>query len=219
VKKGRQVPSILDNMFSGGDAVADSVSLRDYYARLLHYEGHAKQDLIDPWTDELRNSITDDLREAVQSKRVKERLCPIQRGSENQSVGNQIASGVFNRLGSGTSSFHLLPCPGSGYPDRMAVARTGGQKIAIEVKATKTWDPKDRNRRVLTSSSSKMRKHFAAPFLHLLVTIVYAMEEQGARVKNVRLDFLEPTTIVNVRLEASVNHYLLTSGSHTAVVI
>ncbi len=35
----------------------------------------------------------------------------------------------------------------------------------------------------------------------------------------IRLDFLEPDTAVNVRLEASVNHKILAAGPHRSKVI
>lgn len=87
------------------------------------------------------------------------------------------------------------------------------------MKATSDWNAQDSNRRVLTSSSEKLRAQFEAPIFHLLCTAMYAYEENGARIGCVRLDFLEPSSPVNVRLEASVSHKLLTNGTHASLVI
>ena len=40
----------------------------------------------------------------------------------------------------------------------------------------------------------------------------------SAKIGRIRLDFLEPTTLVGVRLEASVSHKILCSGSHRSIV-
>ena len=55
---------------------------------------------------------------------------------------------------------------------------------------------------------------FRAPIRHLLTTICYRVIDGAYRVTDVRLDFLQPTTEVQVRFEASVNHRILNSGNH-----
>jgi len=94
-----------------------------------------------------------------------------------------------------------------------------GCHIAFELKATSDWDPKGTNRIVLTSSSKKLRdpKFFSPPICHLLCTAQY--DRTSAVVNWLRLDFLEPTTEVNVRFEASVNHKILAAGSHQKITI
>ena len=104
-----------------------------------------------------------------------------------------------------------LPTPG----------KTKGQVtyFALEVKATSDWNPNDSNRRVITSSSEKIRKQFSEPIHHLLFTLLYKIETGFAVIEHMRLDFLEPTTPVSVRLEASVNHKLLSHGTPASFVI
>ena len=85
--------------------------------------------------------------------------------------------------------------------------------------ATGNWNPGDSNRRVLTSSSEKLRSHFCSPIHHLLLTVVYTRGNTSATIQAFRLDFLEPTTTVNVRLEASVNHKILEHDPHHSRVI
>lgn len=87
------------------------------------------------------------------------------------------------------------------------------------MKATSGWNPKDANRRVLTSSSKKLRSQFSEPIHHLLLTVLYSNSQNSANIERIRLDFLEPTTIVNVRLEASVNHKILANSLHYCKMI
>jgi hypothetical protein len=101
----------------------------------------------------------------------------------------------------------------------MIVIKSTNQKIPLEIKATSCWNPKDSNRRVLSSSSRKLRKFFQNPICHLLGTILYTVIGNGRQIDAVRLDFIEPETIVNIRLEAEVNHRLLSEGQHRSITI
>ncbi|MEA3188922.1 MAG: hypothetical protein QOD99_2752 [Chthoniobacter sp.] len=57
------------------------------------------------------------------------------------------------------------------------------------------------------------------PIHHLLCTVLYRISPTTAEIHAIRLDFLEPPTPVNVRLEASVNHKILATGSHSFIVL
>ena len=98
------------------------------------------------------------------------------------------------------------------------MARGDFRQIALEMKATSNWNPNDTNRRVLTSSSNKLRERFVPPVYHLLCTVIYQIEDEFARIEDVRLDFIEPNTQVSVRLEASVSHRILTNGTHQNII-
>ena len=93
--------------------------------------------------------------------------------------------------------------------------------MPLEMKATANWDEKDANRRVLTSSSKKLQDQFSGPIYHLLLTVLYSehTDEDLVLIDAIRLDFLEPTTPVSVRLEASVNHKILATGNHYSKII
>ena len=91
--------------------------------------------------------------------------------------------------------------------------------MPLELKATSCWNDKDTNRRVLTSSSKKLRQNFSSPIYHLLFTAVYNKNRDPITIDKIRLDFLEPTTRVNVRLEASVSHKILANGRHYAIIL
>ncbi len=121
------------------------------------------------------------------------------------------------QLTKGLKEFQLEKCVGAGYPDRMLVRH--GHRIALEIKATSDWNPSDSNRRVLTSSSEKLRRHFHPPIHHLLCTVFYSLKDDCAVIGALRLDFLEPDSIVNVRLEVSVSHKLLAAAKHHSALI
>ena len=194
-------------------------TLADYYRDLLVWEEIAFVSLIERWPAELVGEVEEDFRTAVASSKIKGASCPIRPRSTNQSIGNQVEEFIVSRLAPRTTRFKILPCSGAGYPDKTLVQNSSGLKIAFEIKATSAWNPADSNRRVLTSSSEKIRRAFKPPVYHLLCTLLYTVQEGSARIDAVRLDFIEPTTSVNVRLEASVNHKILASGSHKSIVI
>lgn len=126
---------------------------------------------------------------------------------------------MIRLLAARLSDFDLRKCAGAGYPDRELIQVASGLKIPLEVKATADWDPNDSSRRVLTSSSGKLRTQFSEPIHHLLLSIVYEISSPAnAMISSIRLDFLEPTTRVGVRLEASVSHKILCTGSHRSIV-
>lgn len=139
----------------------------------------------------------------------------------NQSKGNVAARVAREALDSTPDRLRVFPLPGPGYPDSIMFMPDLSFSCCLEWKATSKWLDADGNRRVLTSSPYKIIKalrqgHFTAAPCHLIITIIY--ENDLAIVKGVRLDFLEPDSPVNVRLEASTSHNLLSSGYHHSVI-
>ena len=194
-------------------------NLNDYYTDLLNWEGVTPTPLVQTWPVRLRQVIEADIISAVNTSGVKGSNCPILPGSTNQSIGNQVENYTIPLLQKYTSSFTMGPCSGSGYPDKTLTCSSTRLKMPLEVKATSDWNPSDSNRRVLTSSSIKLRNQFTAPIHHLLLTVVYTPATTHATIDAIRLDFLEPSTSVSVRLEASVNHKILSRGPHHSKVI
>lgn len=194
-------------------------NLADYYCALLKWEQVPPKQLVYPWPLRLREAVESDIRRAVLKSGIKGEHCPIRPNSTNQSIGNQVEAFVVNRLIPHGSSYCISPCPGAGYPDKMLADSTSTLTMSLELKATSDWNPSDTNRRVLTSSSRKLRQRFRTPIYHLLMTVLYTNTRDCARIDAIRLDFLEPTTSVNVRLEASVNHKILATGPHHSVII
>ena len=189
-------------------------TMEDYYRDILIWENVPPRTLIDQWPVGLRNAIEADFVSAVASSSLIGASCPITPGSSNQSVGNQVEAYTVARLTGRLTGFHLGPCSGAGYPDKKLVQAGTGLSIPLEMKATSDWNPRDSNRRVLTSSSAKLRSQFPGPVHHLVATVIYSGNPGGVRIDRLRLDFLEPNTAVSVRLEASVNHKILATGSH-----
>jgi hypothetical protein len=190
-----------------------------YYAGLLRWEGVRPRRLTKAWPLRLVRQVEVDFRKAVMSH-LHNKSCPIRPGTTNQSVGNQVEQFAISLLKPALRRFRIENCRGSGYPDRMLVRVNDGYKTALEVKATGHWDAKNMQRRVLTASSRKLITRFNPPVCHLLCTIVHdPIDRRLVRIRTVRLDFLEPTTVVDVRLEASVSHKSLDEAPHHCCVI
>lgn len=193
------------------------MTFSEFYDELQKREGFEPKSLVDAWPAALANEIAEDFLQGVNSQPLKGSVCPVRAGSSNQSIGNQVEAFVVPKLVTGLRKFRLEKCSGAGYPDQQL--RSADLLIPLELKATGDWNPADSNRRVLTSSSEKLRRYFKSPIYHLLCTVLYTAETGGTRIDAIRLDFLEPTSPVSVRLEASVNHKLLATGKHKSVTI
>jgi len=143
---------------------------------------------------------------------------PTGKARTNQSKGNVLEKALCEALtnAAGDLSVHSLKS-GRGYPDRRLHSAARNLSVCLEIKATTQWNAADGNRRVLTSSPDKIRAAIAAgelpnPPCHLVATIHYS--DANTVPHGLRLDFLEPNTVVGVRLEASTSHQLLHNGAH-----
>jgi hypothetical protein len=194
-------------------------TLGDYYKKLLLWEDQPFVPLVHAWDPNDVDLITAEFQIAIERSQLKSRLVPIVRDSSNQSIGNQVESFFIRLVGQHLTSHILEKCPGNGYPDRVLREGANGRQFPFEIKATSDWNPSDSNRRVLTSSSDKLRRCFEPPFCHILATLCYEKKTEGIFVTDVRLDFLQPNTPVNIRLEASVNHKILSRGDHPSILI
>jgi hypothetical protein len=140
----------------------------------------------------------------------------------NQALGNLMHKHFVKEFNKNASAnVRITSCAGAGYPDNFLSITKGNRttNYCLEFKATSDWNPKDSNRRVLFSSTKKLRdkiseKLIPANPLHILLTINYA--KSSGKIAGLRLDFLDPTTLVNTRLEASTTHKLLHVSKHTS---
>ena len=188
-------------------------TFEEYYKELSKREGFDQRELISVWDKNLIDEVSQDFEQAVASSEFIDSLCSIRENSSNQSIGNQVAGYAIDELNEHLKIYKIEKCSGSGYPDRL-LEKGDFKNIALEMKATSEWNPNDANRRVLTSSSKKIRDKFTAPIYHLICTIIYQNSNQQYKIKIVRLDFIEPHTSVYIRLEASVSHKLLENKDH-----
>jgi hypothetical protein len=177
--------------------------------------------LIRDWTAQEIVTVEAALRAAIAASNVLSSAIPNFAGISNQSKGNKAADHFI-----ATVPPHL-PAPstivhaqGAGYPDRIFLF--GAVGFCMELKATSNWRSGDSNRRVLTSAPDKMRQlvnsgQLGNPPAHLICTVLYS--EVNSTVTGIRLDFLKPDSLVNIRLEASTSQRLLTQGLHHKVNI
>ena len=191
-------------------------NLQEFFSDLLNWEGQQYRELTHPWQRELRDSIISAFQNAVSESSVKGSVCSLPPGTTNQSIGNEIEKYIVPKLDSVISGYSISNCSGAGYPDQKLIRQNPKLHIPLEMKATAKWKDTDGNRRVLTSSSKKLRTQFTKPIYHLLLTVLYSKQdgEDFATIDTIRLDFIEPTTTVSVRLEASVNHKILVNDQH-----
>jgi len=192
-------------------------SFSEYYKDLLKWEEVDVQELITNWDLDLIAEIITDFEQSIGASSLIGSLCQIRENSSNQSIGNQAQVFTIEKLNHQLKVFTIENCSGAGYPDTI-LTKDAFRHIALEFKATSDWNPNNSNRRVLTSSSKKLRSKFVLPIYHLLCTVIYQIEGESARVVAMRLDFIEPTTQVSVRLEASVNHKTLTGAEHQSIL-
>ncbi len=194
-------------------------TLEQYYIQLQTREGMPPSRLVAPWTAQEIDAISGAFCTLFDGEGIRGAAVPIRGESTNQSIGNQVADFFVGILYNRLPEHQVVPCPGAGYPDRALHSQATGKSFPFELKATSNWDPSDSNRRVLTSSSRKLRERFHDPINHVLATVIYQRAGDVYEVKGLRLDFLEPTTLVNVRLEGSVSHRLLTRSGHRSLTI
>jgi hypothetical protein len=193
--------------------------IADYYNELQRREGLEPVELVAAWLQADADAISAAFRNAFSTSRITEQTIPIRAGSTNQSIGNQVADFFVPVMNQHLQQFRIDACPGGGYPDKILVEIASGRTFPLELKATSTWNVADSNRRVLTSSSRKLRQRFPGAVNHVLATVLYSMGAGVSRVQSLRLDFIEPGTLVNIRLEASVSHRLLAEATHRSTTI
>src|SRR5438094_1911663 len=175
--------------------------IAEYYDELQRREGLEPVQLVAEWSEADTDAISTAFRNAFAASRITEQTIPIRVGSSNQSIGNQVADFFAPVINQRLEQYRIDACPGGGYPDKILVEIASRRTFPFELKATSTWDATDANRRVLTSSSRKLRQRFPGAVNHVLATMLYATGAGVSRVQSLRLDFIEPGTLVSIRLE------------------
>jgi hypothetical protein len=176
--------------------------------------------LIRPWTNAEITSVEGAITTAVNASGIVGTVIPNFTGT-NQSKGNKAAKHLVSIVAPHLPApHHITNARGGGYPDR--IFNIGNLGFCMELKATSNWNDTDANRRVLTSTPVKMRglvnaQTIGAPPAHLVCTVFYS--ELHSTVTGLRIDFLDPSSEINIRLEASTSQRLLTQSTHAKVIL
>ncbi len=192
----------------------------DYLLEVQQRNGLQPIPLIRAWTQAEITAVEAAIRAAVNGSGIVGSVIPNFVGT-NQAKGNRAADHFVAVVPPQLPQPNrIVPATGGGYPDRLFVTAATG--YCMELKATSNWQIGDANRRVLTSAPDKMRRLVnmglvGNPPAHMICTVLYS--EATSRVTGVRLDFLEPGSEVNIRLEASTSQRLLTQGPHHRAMI
>lgn len=212
-----------------GESEIKRVGLEAFYEMALARDGiDDAPPLIAAWSQEEASLVEDRIRMAiVECGIIGQKLPAFDTTHDgfartNQSKGNVAAESLANSLNHDRYRLIIETLNGAGYPDRRLFLPDVDFACCFEIKATSVWNERDSNRRVLTSSPSKLLRalkegRLSIPLKHLIGTVLY--HRVTGVVEGVRLDFLEPNSPVNVRLEASTSHQLLSGGLHRASVI
>jgi len=199
---------------SRSDTVGRVDDLEDYFQRLLNWEGQPATALVAAWEDKFVQEIKENFRSAFERAAFRGKILKVEEDISNQAVGNRVAEFFTAAISPHLSAYRVEACSGPGYPDKKLIRREGERVFVLELKATSEFDAKDSNRIVLTSSSRKLRRDVRAPVNHLLATICYQKDGVEIVLEHLRLDFLEPTTPVDMRLEGSVSRKALARAAH-----
>jgi hypothetical protein len=141
--------------------------------------------------------------------------------TSNQAVGNRLEAFLAQKISARLKGFRIEPCAGQGYPDSRLVRIRDNKAFPLEFKATQGFNSNDNNRMVLMCSTEKLRRDFTPPINPLLATACYQRIGTHLWVRSVRLDYMDPTTPVMIRLEASVSKRLLVShqGAFSSIIV
>ena len=189
-------------------------NLGDYFGELGSREGKPKMQLAARWAWKEIRSITRCLRNAFVRCHFDRNPLVVDSNVTGPAMGNKLADYFATQIDMNLRVFKIQKCAGQGYPDRRLLRVANQRSYALELKATRSFEPKSNHRVILTCSTRKLRRHFVAPINHLLVTIFHNKEGNNVWIRNFRIDFLEPWTKVRVRLEASVSQHLLAKSQH-----
>lgn len=191
----------------------------EYYKDLLEYRGECPRDMIRDWQDSEIRAIKKAVKNAVDSAGFIGTTMEGFEEKSNQARGNE-AEKIFLELVRPKlkAPFQIEDAPGPGYPDK--IFKNGEEGYCMEFKATSKWDDTDTNRRVLTSSPSKLiklidNKKVENPPAHMVAVIVY----EGLTVTQLRVYFFDSETPINVRLEASTTQKMLSEDSCKSLII
>jgi hypothetical protein len=193
------------------------IDFATFFTALSGFEGNSVADLVSPWNPFDVRQITNEFRAAFARRKIEFLL---DSKTSYSALGNRVAEAFVDSINADLRGYRLCGCKGQGYPDRQLLRLKDKRNFAFELKATTSFDPRNSNRVILTSGTGKLRRNFgiANPICHVLATTLYSKTQTGRRcqimITGLRLDFLEPSSPIQKRYEASVSHWLLSRGAH-----
>jgi hypothetical protein len=193
--------------------------LNTFFQQLAAWEGKPPTPVAAAWESFDAKDVASELDRAVTACGFESVWTLVPADISPSATGNRVEKFFAKRMNRHLGRFKIRPCPGNGYPDKKLVRLADGDALALELKATTEFDERDGNRMVLTSGSAKLRKHFKLPVRHLLLTACYRQQGRRVYIEAIRMDFLQPGTLVNVRFEASTSKRLLAKSSETCIWI
>jgi hypothetical protein len=196
----------------------------EYHRILAEFEGLPYREMVHPWNQGDIAAIKEDFRTAVKKFRIE---FDVDEEISKSALGNRIEHEFRLGVNKTLTSYELCECDGNGYPDdflrrRADVARS---KYPCEIKAKTVFCRRDGNRQVFLSASGKLRHYFPeeSPICHLFGTVFYSKPPHGRQdpipIIGFLLEFLQPWTIVDVRLESSASQRLLFKGAHERLLV
>jgi hypothetical protein len=191
-------------------------TLKEYYLELLKREGNPRANLVAPWTPEECKAIRRSFRRAFTRCHFERQPLFVALNVTGPALGNILARHVDARLNQHLRGFKIQPCPRQGYPDRSLLRVADNKCSPLEFKDTRSFEPKSTNRVSLTSSSRKLLRNFKPPIQHLLMMFCHRREGNKVWICDHRAVFLQPTTMVRIRLEASLGHDLISKSPDAA---
>lgn len=193
------------------------IKLQTYLEKLNAFEGAPPADLIAPWIPAEAEAIVAAFQDALPRSNID---LTTARDLNLAALGNHLESAFCAAFQETLAGYRLTRYEGPGYPDERLEDLARGKVYAFEVKAKTEFDLLTTARMVLLCGTRKLRRHFSLdqPLRHVLLTILYSLEEQGAvnavLVNGLRFDFLEPWSLVEERYEGSVSPKLLSKSDH-----
>lgn len=137
------------------------MTLEDYYREIQLRGGVGNpRALVGRWTAADSAHIEAELRQAIQAVGfLGKPLAKLRTKITNQAKGNAVADDLCKALKIDGSDVTIAKLTGGrGYPDRLLSSVVRKLKCCFEIKATSDWQDRDTNRRVITSSYSKLAR-------------------------------------------------------------
>jgi hypothetical protein len=198
------------------------MELSEYYRLLCKFEGLPNREFISPWNPANVAAIKAAIETGVENCRIE---FEVDEDISDSALPNMIEKKFRPGVNPHLRGYELCECKGKGYPDDFLRHCADGTKDPFEIKAKTGFCPQNGLRQVFLCTSRKLRRQFPAdnPICHLFGTVFYSEpcrdRQRPVQIIGFLLEFLEPSTIVEVRLESSASQRLLSKGSHEKFLV